>query len=416
MNARFCVAAIFAAVSTALAQPASFIDLGAIPIGTTVDTGNVPLPPERFVWFRFELPEAVTPSTAWLDMDTFGPGVIGNSEIALYDARGTLLAQDNDSGGNGADQGPFWSAALSFGSGSGQRATRQPPGGTFSDGLSGANLEPGIYWACVAAFDSTFSDLWSVSTSTTASGAVRLKIMAGEAPASMWNDRWGGTEAGMLPSTAAAVRGEGDLTTIMCSFSEGTRSIDTFRIRVCDPAAFEVNAEATTLNVDGGNGSGNGGGGWGVALYLFDADARPVLGVRRVGGSDFEAAPIITTLKPLSPAQLTAGDYYLSVSPNCSGINGQEASPYGVGGPMFIFASVPSNQTVTPNGPGAGQPAVGWGRIGNCSAADVFIARLSLAGACYIEDPCPADIAAPFGILNFLDIAEYIRRFTAGCP
>lgn len=416
MKAMYCIAAAAAVTSAALAQPSIFTDLGTISLGATVDSGEVSLPLERFVWFRFELAESITPSTAWLDMDTFGPGVIANCEVALFDSQGTLIAEDNDSGGNGADQGPLWPAAMSFGSGSGLRVTNEPPGGTFSDGWSAANLDPGVYWACVAAYDAGFDDSWSVSVSSSATGAVRLKISTGHAEPTRWNERWSGTDAGILPPTAAVVRGQGELTTILCGFTEQKRSVDTFRIRICDPAAFRVEAEATTVNTDGGAGSGNGGGGWGLRLYLFDAESHPVLGVNRTGGSDNEATPRITTLEPLSPAQLTPGEYYLSVSPNCGGLNGQEASPYGAGGPMFIFGAVPSNQTVTPNGPGAGQPVVNWGRIGDCSLADSFIARLTLSGVCYVEDPCPADLAAPFGILNFFDLAAYIARYNAGCP
>jgi hypothetical protein len=29
---------------------------------------------------------------------------------------------------------------------------------------------------------------------------------------------------------------------------------------------------------------------------------------------------------------------------------------------------------------------------------------------------CPADLAAPFGVLNFFDVVEYIARYNAGCP
>ena len=32
-----------------------------------------------------------------------------------------------------------------------------------------------------------------------------------------------------------------------------------------------------------------------------------------------------------------------------------------------------------------------------------------------VEDPCPADLAAPFGELDFFDVLEYLARFDAGC-
>jgi hypothetical protein len=32
------------------------------------------------------------------------------------------------------------------------------------------------------------------------------------------------------------------------------------------------------------------------------------------------------------------------------------------------------------------------------------------------QNLCPADIAPPFGVLNFFDVVEYINRYNAGCP
>lgn len=394
---------------TGPAQPAAFIDLGPVAIGDSVDSGEVDLPPDKFVWFRFQLLEGVTQQTAWMDMDTYGPNVIQNSEIALYDTQKNFVATDNDSGGSGPS-GNNYAAAMSFGAGSGLRLTLAPLGGTLSDGFSLGNLDAGVYWVCVAAYDATFEDpnnFWVVNTTSTATGKVRLKISTGRPRTDYWNERWEGQDAGILPSSAITPEGEGELRTIMCAFSDGPRSVDTFRIRVCDPAFFRVESEATTVNTDEG-----GGGNWGTRLYLFDDAAQPLLGVDR------ETNNGTTVLQPLSPSQLTPGDYYLSVTTNCNGSNGWVASPYGAAGPMFLFDTVASNQTVAPNGPGAGQPVVAWGRIGNCNSAGAFITRLTLTGACYVTDDagCPADIAPPFGVLNFFDVVEYLSRYNAGCP
>lgn len=387
-------------------EPTSYIDLGMIALGDSIDSGEVDLPLDKFLWFRFELTEGITPQTGWMDMDTLGPNVITNCELGLYDNQKNFIASDNDSAGSGPS-GTNFAAAMSFGAGSGLRATLDPLGGTLSDGRSSGNLSAGIYWAVVAGYDATFSDpnnFWIVDTTSSATGKVRLKITTGEPSPGYWNERWNGGDAGILPSDAMVVRGTGDLTTIMCALSDGPRAVDMLQIRVCDPATFRVESQASTIDADEG-----GGGSWGTRLYLFDSESRPVLGVNRTTNNGN------TVLEPLSPTQLAPGDYYLAVTTNCNGANGWEASPYGEGGAMFVFGGVASNQTITPNGPGAGQPVQFWGRVGNCNNAASFIARLDLAGACYIDDSCPADLNGD-GQLNFFDVQIYLNQYSQGCP
>ncbi|MEM9373792.1 MAG: GC-type dockerin domain-anchored protein, partial [Planctomycetota bacterium] len=60
---------------------------------------------------------------------------------------------------------------------------------------------------------------------------------------------------------------------------------------------------------------------------------------------------------------------------------------------------------------------------GGCSAADVaepfgtlnFFDISAFIGLYNAGDPA-ADLAAPFGSLNFFDISEYIAIYNAGCP
>lgn len=405
-----CSALLIVASAEAYAQPgpptpASYVDLGPVTIGDTVDSGEVDLAAGGFVWFRFELTEGITPRTGWMDLDTYGPSVIQNCELAIYDNRKNLIASDNDSGGSGGRNN--FAAAMSIGSGSGERLTLDPLGGTLSDGNDLQVLDAGVYWACIAGWDTSWDDPnnnWATTTTSTEPGKVRLLVKTGSVPAGYWNERHEGTDAGILPSGAMIVEGSGPLHTIMAAFSDGPRSVDTFKIRICDPAVFRVEAEASTLDADEG-----GGGAWGTRLYLFDVDERPVIAV------DMSTNNGNAVLQPLSPTQLGAGDYYLAITTNCGGANTMSSVPHGAGGIMYDWGTVGSNITITPNGPGANQPVEYWGRIGNCNNAEAFVAKLALAGACFIDTSCPADIDAS-GAINVDDIQAFVDSFLAGCP
>ena len=142
-------------------QPPAAIDIGVLGFpSTTVVSG--PLAAGEVVWLRFTLDRPVMAGlNTFLDIDTEGssgsvpPGGTlpeeVDTEIALYDASGNLIAEDDDSGSQFLSQ-------LSFGAG-----TRQAPqNGMPYDGRDGP-LDAGVYYLAAAGHPTTFgSQGWEV--------------------------------------------------------------------------------------------------------------------------------------------------------------------------------------------------------------------------------------------------------------
>ncbi len=109
-------------------------------------------------WYSFTLPDGI-PSTdeRYLDMDTNGTtlGAGTDTEMALYDASGVKLAEDDDDGAG-------LSSLLSFGAGT-RSGSRNGQDGSLSGGL---------YYALVIGYNATFSNGWNVTTDSTQSGGV----------------------------------------------------------------------------------------------------------------------------------------------------------------------------------------------------------------------------------------------------
>ena len=126
-------------------------------------------------WFAFTLADAVSvASTRHLDIDLPG-AVVGSTpandtEMALFDSQGYLIAEDDDSG-------PGFSSQLSFGLGI------NPP---ILDGeaFGGANgtLAPGLYYLAVGAYDLTFGPFWQAATSSSVAGSFDLRFRLGVPP------------------------------------------------------------------------------------------------------------------------------------------------------------------------------------------------------------------------------------------
>ncbi|MFO0832871.1 MAG: choice-of-anchor X domain-containing protein [Phycisphaerales bacterium] len=97
-------------------------------------------------WFTFSLAcEMNASNSSFLDFDTDG-SAIGDTELALYDTSGTMLATDDD-GGTGLK------SLLTFGTGSGALYD-----GIAANGVDGAVLAPGSYYLAVGEFNSTFAN------------------------------------------------------------------------------------------------------------------------------------------------------------------------------------------------------------------------------------------------------------------
>ena len=153
-------AAPVALAATALAQPASFTDLGTHTATETFNTPVTLIAANDVQWFKIVLP-TVAAADGYVDIWTSSGGAlpITDTEIGIYTNTGAFRATDDDD-----DAGNL--SALTFG----QTAPTRPANGTglaFNgrDGILGA----GTYWVAVGAFNTTFNATgWSVtSTSTT---------------------------------------------------------------------------------------------------------------------------------------------------------------------------------------------------------------------------------------------------------
>ncbi|MDX2147223.1 MAG: DVUA0089 family protein [Planctomycetota bacterium] len=132
----------------------------------------------QIAWYSFSL----TSPASFFDIWTFGTqfGTSVDTELALFDAEGVLLAQNDDvlSG-----QGPenFWSR-LGFGTGSGI-----DPDGPLGDvGSFGATspgtatstpLGPGTYYVALGGFNSTFASGFSAASTSSLTGSYRLNLI-----------------------------------------------------------------------------------------------------------------------------------------------------------------------------------------------------------------------------------------------
>jgi hypothetical protein len=149
------------------------IDLGVIATGgetdptpalVRVDNHN----PGDIIWYRIVIPENVSGSK-YLDIDTEDTTefLAGNdTEIAVYDEAGDLVATDDDDGSAFLSQ-------LSFGPGAGTR----PAIGTSvtRNGRDGV-LFAGVYYVAVSGYNAVFTNAFTVTTTSTRSGPVVLNF------------------------------------------------------------------------------------------------------------------------------------------------------------------------------------------------------------------------------------------------
>ncbi len=162
----FVVAAtIFAGAAQAATLPSTVADLGAID-GTT-QTYNGTLANGRVVdWISFELGSGAT----YLDIDTNGSYDLQrvDTEIGLYRADGTLVANDDDFG-------LFLDSMLSFGTGSGLAATNNNRSG-FGTGEDGAVPFAGTYYLAVSRYNTRYADDFGAITSSFFGGDYTVTI------------------------------------------------------------------------------------------------------------------------------------------------------------------------------------------------------------------------------------------------
>ncbi|RMH10921.1 MAG: hypothetical protein D6695_10450 [Planctomycetota bacterium] len=179
MKKAFVLAALAGLGTTAAAQPASYVDLGAITGDTVIngffDAGEV-------AWVRFEIPAISAP--LYLDFATEGStnpdGSTADTELGLYDGVGNFVATDDD-------DGVSLFSVLTFGAGSGLML-----GDSFNlggDGIANGedgNLGAGVYWLAIGEYNTTYNAAnWDVAGGNEAVNYV-LSVYANiPAPASL---------------------------------------------------------------------------------------------------------------------------------------------------------------------------------------------------------------------------------------
>lgn len=149
----------------AVAQPASFTDLGVL---TGDGAFTVKVGPNEIQWFRFEIGQGASGSN-YLDLTTSSSTTNIDTEIGLY-------ANDGSLAGNDDDNGVGLASTLSFGAGSGLLL-----GDVFNlggDGLANGENGPlaaGVYFIAVGEFDVTFGpDFGAESVGTDVGGTIEV--------------------------------------------------------------------------------------------------------------------------------------------------------------------------------------------------------------------------------------------------
>jgi hypothetical protein len=164
----------------AYAQPALTEDLGELVNGAPI-TRAVVVDSSNVLWYKFVLPVYIPASGIigdYLDIRTHGAGgAIVDTEIALFDAYGNLIAEDDD-------DGPGAGSTLSFGASCPPRPNIDPPNvaGVNHDGRDGG-LAPGEYYLAVVRTAYEFSSPWNATMlSAGEAGTATVEIDFGTAP------------------------------------------------------------------------------------------------------------------------------------------------------------------------------------------------------------------------------------------
>ncbi len=293
------------------------------------------------------------------------PGsLFDDTELGLYSAGGSLIANDDDAG-------PGFYSLLSFGS----------LGGASPNG----DLPPGTYYLAVAGYNAAFDSFFTVTTTSADAGDVLLQVSATPPPTGLVDENG---DAGDLPETALVPQGTGSLSGFTGTL--GIDESDMFKIKICDPSIFTASTVGVT-SVD-------------TALWLFNLDGTGIAFNDDVG-------PLQSALSNQFVSQ--SGDYYLAISEydrDAVDNLGQE-----------IWIDTPFATERAPDGAGAFNPIAGW-------ESDAFTIggaySILLTGACFpgpVIPDCIADTddgsgtGVVDGAVTIDDLLYYIVRFQAGC-
>ncbi len=157
---------------TIVALPTVSVDLGTISSGLTVNN-SLSLAASQVHWLKLTLSSPVDRSMGqYLDIDTEGSALApsNNTEIGLYNANGVLVATDDNDGSSLLSQ-------LSFG----LDVPARPAVSTSVayNGRDGAVLPAGDYYLAVGGNDSAFAASFGVTSTSTATGPVTVRINLG---------------------------------------------------------------------------------------------------------------------------------------------------------------------------------------------------------------------------------------------
>lgn len=150
--------------------PGGVIDLGDVHSLSRTDFHNS----GDVMWFRVNMTVGTAPDK-YVDFDTNGTttflgGTYDNDTyMAIFDAAGTLLNQDDDDG-----EGGIGTSLLTFGPGAGDRGDGGMPGSLY-DGRDG-DLTAGAYYIAVSGWPMTLGDGFVATTSSIHSGDVVFNV------------------------------------------------------------------------------------------------------------------------------------------------------------------------------------------------------------------------------------------------
>ncbi|HLP85334.1 MAG TPA: hypothetical protein VK157_13375, partial [Phycisphaerales bacterium] len=228
---------LFAFAGQALAQPAIDADLGVLPMNT-VTTRTLSTPGAQVRWYRFELAQPVQlADMTFLNIDTLG-SVVLDTEVALYEATGNLIATDDDDAAGSR-------SALTFGSGDNTFAGAIADFTNINNGRDG-KLAAGVYYVAVSQFNATFSTTgWIVSVNPigTSSSNLTVNLRLGTAP--VFTSPPGTIDLGTLQSNQAINNTAGSL--------NASRPVQWYKVTLPDAynalnSFVDIDTEGTTLS------------------------------------------------------------------------------------------------------------------------------------------------------------------------
>jgi hypothetical protein len=193
----------------------------------------------------------------------------------------------------------------------------------------------------------------------------------------VWDESASGGDAGSTPSSAQTTTGQGVLMRVKGEVTGAAALVgvdleDMYLIRICDPESFR----ASTFFAEGGSAD------FDTRLWLFRFDPEAPANARGVVANDNRPGGPATLLSFInsapsdgSPPLEDPGLYYLAIS----GTPRDPRSAPGPAGEIFSLASM--TEISGPDGPGGGDPIMGWQTVEPPAAFGAY--EIALAGVTF---------------------------------